>query len=186
MSEFLEHIEPKRIVLMLAAIVLLILAAEVMYLLWPQFKDFREINESHNLLMRAVSSSDGLEQQLTKTEAAVQSLSHQLHGDMAGLPAQQMESYIIGRLQKVSWETNVELVSVKPGDGQTVQMFQESLFEVELNAGYFDFFKWLQTIGRDLGFIVIKKYGIQPLGSELSDPDLKIALTMVSYRVVKQ
>ncbi|RDH89958.1 MAG: hypothetical protein DIZ77_12150 [endosymbiont of Seepiophila jonesi] len=76
MSEFLEHIEPKRIVLMLAAIVLLIFAAEVMYLLWPQFKDFREINESHNLLKRAVSSSDGLEQQLTKTEAAVQSLSH--------------------------------------------------------------------------------------------------------------
>ncbi|RDH89957.1 MAG: hypothetical protein DIZ77_12145 [endosymbiont of Seepiophila jonesi] len=93
---------------------------------------------------------------------------------MAGLPAQQMESYIIGRLQKVSWETNVELVSVKPGDGQTVQMFQESLFEVELNAGYFDFFKWLQTIGRDLGFIVIKKYGIQPLGSELNGTYFRI------------
>ncbi|MCU7886113.1 MAG: hypothetical protein KZQ82_18130, partial [Candidatus Thiodiazotropha sp. (ex Lucinoma annulata)] len=112
-------------------------------------------------------------------------LAHQLHGDMAGLPAKQMESYIIGRLQKVSWETDVELISVKPGDGQRVQMFQESLFEVEIHAKYFNFFNWLQTIGRELGFIVVKKYEINTINKELSNPELKIVLTMVSYRVVE-
>ena len=63
-------------------------------------------------------------------------------------------------------------------------MFQESLFEVELHAGYFDFFNWLQTIGQELGFIVVKKYDIQPQDNDLSDPKLKIVLTMVSYRMV--
>ncbi|MDX2505990.1 MAG: hypothetical protein QNL62_16150 [Gammaproteobacteria bacterium] len=186
MVDFLEQTDLRTVRLILAVVVLLLITLQVLYLLWPQIKQFNKSNDSYQLLQRAVSSSEGLEQQLAKTGADVQSLGHQLHGDMADLPAQQMESYIIGRLQKVSWETNVELVSVKPGDGKKVQIFQESLFDVKLNASYFDFFRWLQNIGRDLGSIVIKKYDIQPLGADLFDPELKINLTMVSYRVVKE
>ncbi len=149
-----------------------------------QIKDFNAVDKSHSVLQDVVNSSEGLDEQLGKADSEVQTLARQLHGDMAGLPAKQMESYIIGRLQKVSWDTGVELISVKPGDGQKVQMFQESLFEVELHAGYFDFFNWLQTIGQELGFIVVKKYDIQPQDNDLSDPKLKIVLTMVSYRMV--
>lgn len=185
MASFLQQAQPRHVRLMVAAALLLIITAQVMYLLWPQFKAYKKVNNSLVLLQRAVSSSEGLEQQLSTARMDVEALRHELHGDMAGLPVKQMESYIIGRLQKVSWETNVELISVKPGNGRTVQMFQESLFDVELNASYFDFFRWLQSIGRDLGFIVIKKYAIQPMGSKSNDPELKITLTMVSYRVVK-
>ena len=186
MASFLANTELKTLRPLLLVVVLLLITAQVMYLLWPQIKLFNKTSSSYELLQRAVSSNDGLQQQLLNTGADVQSLEHQLLGDMAGLPVKQMESYIIGRLQKVSWETNVELISVKPGAGKKVQIFQESLFDVELNAGYFDFFWWLQNIGRDLGFIVIKKYAIQPMDSVLSDPRLKITLTMVSYRVVKE
>ena len=186
MTDFFARADLKTLRLMLAVIVLLLITLQVLYLLWPQIKQFNKSNNSFQLLQRAVSSSEGLEQQLVKTGADVQSLGHRLHGDMADLPAKQMQSYIIGRLQKVSWETNVELISVKPGDGKKVQIFQESLFDVKLNASYFDLFRWLQNIGRDLVSIVIKKYDIQPMGSALFDPALKITLTMVSYRVVKE
>ncbi|MCU7839242.1 MAG: type 4a pilus biogenesis protein PilO [Candidatus Thiodiazotropha sp. (ex Troendleina suluensis)] len=185
MQEFLENAEPRVVRLILGSFVLLISAALVSYLLVPQIKAFNLVNKSHNVLLDVVNSSDGLDQQLTNATAEVEMLAHQLHGDMAGLPAKQMESYIIGRLQKVSWETDVELISVKPGDGQRVQMFQESLFEVEIHAKYFNFFNWLQTIGRELGFIVVKKYEINTINKELSNPELKIVLTMVSYRVVE-
>ena len=186
MAGFLEQVELRTLRPMLIAVVLLLVTVQVMYLLWPQIKRFNVTNDNYELLERAISSSDDLQQNLASTESDVQSLEHRLHGDMAGLPVRQMESYIIGRLQKVSWATNVELVSVKPGAGKKVQIFQESLFDVELNARYLDFFGWLQNIGRELGFIVIKKYTIEPKSSVLFDPVLKITLTMVSYRVVNE
>lgn len=185
MQDFIESAEPRIVAMLLGAVILLLGAIQVTYLLWPQLKAFNAVNESHRVLQSVVNSSEGLDQQLAKAQSEVQGLAKQLHGDMAGLPAQQMESYIIGRLQKVSWETGVELISVKPGDGQRVQMFQESLFEVEIHAAYFDFFTWLRTIGEELGFIVVKKYEIRPQGGEVSDPKLKIVLTMVSYRMVQ-
>ncbi|MEN8177444.1 MAG: type 4a pilus biogenesis protein PilO [Pseudomonadota bacterium] len=185
MQDFFESAEPRIVAMMLGAVVLLIGVVQITYLLWPQLKAFNAVTESHSVLQGVVNSSEGLDQQLGKAQSEVQSLARQLHGDMADLPAKQMESYIIGRLQKVSWDTGVELIRVKPGDGQKVQMFQESLFEVEIHAAYFDFFTWLRTIGEELGFIVIKKYEIQPQGRGLSDPKLKIVLTMVSYRMVQ-
>ena len=183
MNDFLQRTEPRSIGMILSGLLLLIITAQLMYLLWPQIKAYNKVSSSHQLLQTAVSSNEGLELQLANARTDVESLGNQLHGDMAGLPAKQMEAYIIGRLQKVSWETDVELISVKPGDGKRVQMFQESLFDVELKAGYLDFFQWLNSIARDLGFIVIKKYAIQPTGSSLQDPDLNITLTMVSFRV---
>ena len=115
----------------------------------------------------------------------VDRLSRELHGDAAELPARQMESYIIGRLQAVSWNTDVDLISVKPGLGQQVQMFQERLFEVQLHAKYRDFVSWLQRIGDELGFIVVKRYHLAPMAQTQSDTKLNIRLTMVAYRMVE-
>jgi hypothetical protein len=185
MKDFLQTSEPRTLGMMLVAVVLLASAVLITYLLWPQIKAFNAINDSQNIMLNTVNSSEGLEQQIMKVKAEVDSLMHQLHGDMARLPDKQLESYIIGRLQKISWETDVELISVMPDVGQRVQMFRESLFEVEINAGYFDFFRWLQAIGNELGFIVVKKYEIHLMDKELHDPKLKIVLTMVSYRRVE-
>jgi hypothetical protein len=186
MNDFLETSEPRTVAMMLAAVVLLASAVLITYILWPQIKAFSSVNGSHNLMLSTVNGSDDLEHQIAKVKTEVDSMAHQLHGDMAKLPAKQLESYIIGRLQKISWETDVELISVKPDVGQRVQMFQESLFDVEINAGYFDFFNWLQAISRELGFIVVKKYEINVQDKALQNPKLKITLTMVSYRRVQE
>jgi Tfp pilus assembly protein PilO len=185
MQRFLETAQPRVVALILAAILLLTIVLQASYLLWPQLRRFQTISESHNVLREAVTGSEDLNLQLTSARAELARLGRQLHGDMAGLPVNQVESYIIGRLQKVSWDTGVELISVRPGRGQQVQMFQENLFEVEIVAGYFDFFTWLQTIGHELGFIVVQQYEIRPMGKELAQPKLKINLTMVSYQMVQ-
>ena len=184
MQDYLENGEPRMVSMLLIGIIVLAIALQAAYLLWPQIKAYRNVSTSRAVLANAVNSSDGLEQQLKQTQDEVDALARRLHGDMAGLPAKQMESYIIGRLQKVSWDTDVELVSVKPGDGTKVQMFRESLFQVKVRARYSDFISWLREIQRQLGFIVVKKFDITPQGRDLSDPKLGIALTMVSYRMV--
>jgi Tfp pilus assembly protein PilO len=184
MRDFIENAQPRVVAMMLIGILLLVATVEVMYLLWPQFKHYRELNASHQVLQQAVADNDSLARQLQKIDNDVKGLSRELHGDMAQLPVKQMESFVIGRLQKVSWATDVELVSVQPGSGKKVQNFQERLFEVKLSAHYHDFFEWLQIVNHELGYIVVKKFEIVPLGSdETENPELNLLLTLVSYRM---
>ena len=187
MQDFIENAEPRIVAMMLIGLVLLVTLVEVTYLLWPQVRNFRDLHASHQLLEQAATSADSLSNQLQKIDAEVQDLSRQLHGDMARLPEKQMESFVIGRLQKVSWATEVELLSVQPGSGKQVQNFRESLFEVKLNARYHDFFEWLQTVNDELGYIVVKKFEIQPDQRDVLDnPELSLILTLVSYRMVQE
>jgi len=184
-QDFLENTQPRSFAMMLIAIVLLTVALPTTYLLWPEIKAFRTFHAEHELLDQAVINSDSLGKQLSQTEAKVMKLSRQLHGDMAQLPVKQMESFIIGRLQKVSWDTQIELVGVQPGEGKQVQNFRETLFEVKLMAGFHNFFRWLQMVNDELGYIVVNKFEISPRRSEsVKNPKLEINLTLVSYRMV--
>lgn len=184
MQDFFENAQPRMMAILLISVVLLVVAGETVYLLWPPMKNFMDLRASHAVLEQAASNSDSLGKQLEKINAEVSSLSRQLHGDMAQLPEKEMESFVIGRLQKVSWATDVELISVKPGRGGQVQNFRESLFEVKVIAGYHDFFEWLQVINRELGYIVVKKFEINPEDREtLENPRLAFLLTLISYRM---
>lgn len=185
MQDFLENVQPRTFAMMLIAIVLLVAALPVTYLLLPQLKLYKLYSEEQALLDQAIINSDSLSKQLANIDAEVKSLSRQLHGDMAQLPVKEMESFIIGRLQKVSWETQIELMAVQPGEGQQVQNFRETLFEVKLVAGYHNFFKWLQVVNDELGYIVVNKFEISPSRNEsVTNPKLDISLTLVSYRMV--
>jgi Tfp pilus assembly protein PilO len=187
MPDFFENAQPRVVAMTLIGIVALIAVVEITYLLWPQVKNYRNLQASHQVLERALSNKDSLSQQLQIIDAEVKDLSRQLHGDMAQLPVKQMESFVIGRLQKVSWATDVELVSVQPGSGKRVQNFQERLFEVKLSARYHDFFEWLQIVNHELGYIVVKKFEINPDDRDVTDnPQLSLVLTLVSYRMEQE
>jgi len=184
MQDFFDNAEPRVVAMSLIAIVLLVVVIEFTYLLWPQIKNYRNLQTSHSVLEQAVINSDNLNNQLDRTKAEVRELSRELHGDMAQLPEKQMESFVIGRLQKVSWATDVELVSVQPGNGKQVQNLRESLYEVKLAAGYHDFFEWLQIVNHELGYIVIENFDISPNDrNALKNPKLSLLLTLVSYRM---
>jgi Tfp pilus assembly protein PilO len=72
---------------------------------------------------------------------------------------------------------------VQPGSGGEVQNFREQLFEVRLNAHYHDFFKWLQIVNDELGYIVVRNFEIKPSEQTLENPRLNLSLTLVSYRI---
>lgn len=184
MQDFFENSQPRVVAMMLIGIVLLVTIVESTYLLWPQIKSYRDLHASHRVLKQAVGSNASLSDQLQRIDSEVRELSRELHGDMAQLPVKQMESFVIGRLQKVSWATDVELVSVEPGSGKQVQNFRERLFEVKLSARYHDFFEWLQIVNHELGYIVVKKFEIRPDDRDATEnPELSLALTLVSYRM---
>jgi len=186
MESLLEKTDARTLMLGIGGGALLLVTALVMYVLWPQIQAYREASASQQILLQAAPGDGGLTEQLEQVREEVSALSRKLHGDMAGLPAKQMEAFIIGRLQAISWDNGVRLVSVKPGVGEKIQDFQERLFDIQLQARYGDFYRWLNAIGNDLGFIVVKKYHINPREQKDKNPELDIRLTIVSYHMVKE
>ena len=137
------------------------------------------------MLEEAAQDGAELEQHLQEQHVRIQELQYLLHGDMANLPVRQIEAYIIGRLQRVSWNNDVELVSVEPSMGERVQIFQEMLFNVQLVGHYDDLYRWLWEARNDLGYVVVKEYGLTRQDNDDEEPLLVADLSLASYRAVE-
>ncbi len=193
MLGYLERLDNRTFLILLGGTLVLIVSALVSYVIWPQLKDYRAEWNTRDMLKEVSSNGEMLERELAQLKQEVDALRHKVHGDLASLPVKQMEAYIIGRLQEMSWRHNVELSGIKPGAGQTVKIFKEILFEVEVVGDYFNLIEWLRELGRELGFVVVKEYEMKPISyvSRVDDPGadeprISLSLTIVSYRVSLQ
>ncbi len=101
---------------------------------------------------------------------------------MANLPLKQVESYVIGKLQKISWRNDVDLVSVRPATGERVQIFDEVLFNIELIGEYDDIYRWLWDAKNELGFVVVKEYAMRRRDNIDDNPRLLTTVSLASYR----
>ena len=183
MQELLDRLDVRQRAMLAGGLVVLLIAALFSYVVLPRIKVYQQSAESRNLLQDVAVQGQAVSQQLTALAAVVQALERELHGDAANLPVEQLESFVIGRLQVISWRNDVELISIEPSAGETIQSFRESLFRVELSGSYFDLYAWLRELNDELGFVVIKEYEMRPIENVAEDPDLLVNLSIASYRL---
>ncbi len=184
MNELLNKLSDRHLLLALNGAVVLLAVACFMYLVLPMVKANGQQQKLLGSLQHVEVSGQGLATQLTEVRQRVSDLERELHGDMINLPAKEMEAYIIGRLQTISWRNEIQLVAVEPLSGGNFDPFQEILFKIELTGDYHDLYQWLTDAGRELGFVVVKEYAMQPLQTDENIPNLSATLTMASYRAV--
>ncbi len=185
MQDALKKLNLRELRLLLLGASAVVCAALVVVMLVPKAKALQAANTAVAVLEAASADGAELERQLQERYASIEALKYQLHGDMANLPVRQVESYIIGRLQRVSWNNDVDLVSVQPATGDRVQIFQEMLFRVQLTGRYRDLYRWLWETRRDLGFVVVKELGLKRRDNDDSEPLLMADLSLASYRAVE-
>ncbi|NNF67714.1 MAG: hypothetical protein HKM98_09425 [Gammaproteobacteria bacterium] len=181
--ERLSALDPRQRKLAAIGLVFIVSAVLSIYLVLPQVKSYLAKSASRQALLGIATSGAALPQEIAARTEAITRLSQRLHGDSANLPLRQMESFLIGRLQKISWDHDIELLSVRPGSGENVDDFQEILFSVELEGGYSSLYRWLWAVRQELGFVVIKDYSLDRVGEETRDPALRAKLTIASYRM---
>ncbi len=181
--DFLDQLDERQKRLLMLGTLLLLVTVLFVYVLLPQMKAYKTALDARAVLVGAAREGREVSAQLESLRTEVAALQKRLHGDMVNLPPEEMESYIIGRLQDVSWRNSVELVSVKPDSGERVQIFKESLFKVELAGDYFDLYAWLGDVAEELGFVVVKEYEMKPQQNIPDNPLLRATLTLASYRV---
>lgn len=185
MQELLAKIGLRELRLLLLGLGAVITVATVVSVVVPKTKALRTANSEVSVLEKAAQDSAELDRYLQEQHATIEELKFRLYGDMANLPIRQVEAYIIGRLQRISWNNNVELVSVQPVTGDRVQIFQEMLFNVELKGQYDDLYRWLWEARDDLGYVVVKEYGLKRYDDEDEFPQLLANLSLASYRAIE-
>ena len=174
----------KTLLIMMVGSILLLVSASSAYGIWPQIKDVRSGVTTRNELKELVSNKDELAEQQQKLAREVEEIKHNLKGDMANLPEKKIESFIIGELHNISWNHDINLIGVKPAQGNQIQMFQEILFNVQLTGEYFDLYKWLHDLRDQLGFIVIKSLELNATKNDNNNSTLLMNLTIASYKSV--
>ncbi|MGI9234051.1 MAG: hypothetical protein ACR2RD_10510 [Woeseiaceae bacterium] len=182
MLDELQNIGPRERRLALLGIGLVATAIAVSLALLPGVKTYLSAAKAVAVLEDANDNAEDLDQQLEERYANIEELKFRLHGDMANLPLKQVESYVIGKLQKISWRNDVDLVSVEPAAGQQVQTFNEVLFNIELIGEYDNIYRWLWDAKNELGFVVVKEYGMRRRGDDDDNPRLLTTVSLASYR----
>ena len=160
-----------------------VLAGALLFVLQPQYAAFRQAVESRTVLREATTREGDIGAKLTELEGEVTALRRQLHGDMGNLPAKQLEAFVVGRLQTISWRTEMELVGIEPLAGEEAEAYRETLFRIDLVGRYFDLVAWLENLNAELGFVVIKSFELSRIDDADDDPRLRSSITIASYRV---
>lgn len=185
MNGILAKISPRELRLLLIGTGCIVTAVVAVAFVMPEWKALRAVNETLAVLEDAAVDRDQLDERLDERRAMIDEMRYRLHGDMANLPARQVEAFIIGRLQKLSWSNDVQLVSVEPMAGERVDVFQETLFNVRLVGRYLDLYRWLWEARSELGFVVVKQFDLSRTSDDDTDPLLVANLSLASYRPVE-
>lgn len=178
----LEKLGTREFRLLLLGLGLVVTSVAIATALVPGVKAYWLAANAVAVLEDANANATDLDKQLQERHASIEELKFRLHGDMANLPLKQVESYVIGRLQKISWRNEVDLISVKPASGQQVQIFSEMLFNIELVGEYDNIYHWLWDAKNELGFVVVKEYGMKRRDNSDDNPRLLTTVSLASYR----
>lgn len=160
MDRFIQSTEPRMIAILLAAILALTLLASYLYLFKQPMSTLAQKQQTLTLLKAEVERDMPLGQQIEELEKQVTDIKKLINASGQKLPQNQMIAYVIGQLDVIAANHQVQLVSVNPGTASKMFMFEELPFNIEIKGSYFDLYNWLKEVEVKLGPMVIKSFSL--------------------------
>ena len=128
MNRLLTNMEPRTIALLMVSTAILVAAALGRYVIWPEVQSYNKSRIELASLVSVASQQTSLSMQIEILESKLSTLKNKLQGGMVDLPDNQMESFVIGQLQGISWRNKIELMGVRPGKGSIIQALERGGF----------------------------------------------------------
>lgn len=169
-----------RLIIILVCFVIVI--ALLLYMVKPQYLNYKNKNEAYEMLNNQIHNQGQLQQSIDQTHERISELTLQLHGEAGNMPVNEVEAYLVGRLQELAWDAGIELLGVRPGYAKRVMSFEEISFELEVEGEYSNIYNWLAEIGDVLGFMLVTKYKMSLAGRSSDQKKINMHVTIVFYR----
>ena len=186
MREALKRLPARSLLILGWSIVGLTLLAGVLYGILPAWRAHQKIAALQDTLSAYALGDMDLADVIAARTQENEDLQQQLLGDIGRMPAKQLQSYVIGKLQTISWQTRMEMQSVKPATEDKLDNLNALPFEIELVGDYFDWFSWLNEMREKLGFITVEAYDIKTLSLTDASPKLSFTLRIAAYRAARE
>ena len=180
--ENLITVEPRSLGLILLLISLVVVTAMALYLIKPQYQRFNENSNSFAMLNGQIDDKAQLQHAIDSERNKIKEMQLKLHGEAGDMPVNEMEAYLVGRLQGLAWAAGIELAGVRPGQAKRIMEFEEISFKVDVTGEYRDLYDWLNRIGDSLGFMLVSNYDISMAAKKGNETPLKMNVTIVFYR----
>jgi len=181
-DQLLNKFDPRQLNLLMMGVLLLTCGALGSYVVWPKVEVYRNLANTLEVVQSVVTHGNTIDHEVVALQQEVESLNHSLHGDVVNMSSNQLEAFIIGRMQNISWRHSVELRGVTPATGNQMRIFEEVLFNLEVAGDYFDLFSWLNAVRHELGMLVIKQFNITSTEGNSREPLLSARFTIAFYR----
>ena len=178
----LADVEPGSLRLIVSVISVLVATFMALYVIKPQYISFNDKSVSFEMLQSQIDDQAQLQQVIDQERRKIKDLQVQLHGEAGDMPVNEMEAYLVGRLQGLAWDAGIELAGVRPGQAKRIMGFEEISFKVDVNGEYKNLHEWLNRIGEKLGFMLVSNYEISLAGRQSEQTKLIMHVTMVFYR----
>ena len=180
-EQALRDVPPRTLFGAMAAVAGLTLLAGHLYVVKPSLARLHALESggSQATVETLRAETAQMELSIAATQQQLGDLQGRLYGGPSDLPPEKMESYIVDRLDHISARHAVELVSVKPGHAQRVLMFDELLYEVEVEGEFFALTSWLWDLEEELRPLVVNGFDLRPLAQ---GPWVGMRLRLASYR----
>lgn len=183
----LRDVEPRSLKFILLATGLLVAVAISLYMVKPKYLSYQDKSMSFNMLQSQIDDQAQLQDFIEAERQKIKTLQLQLHGEAGDLPVNEIEAYLVGRLQGLAWDAGIELSGVRPGEAKRIMEFEEISFNVDVSGEYRNLYEWLSKIGDSLGFMLVSNYEIRLAGRQAArageQTNLMMQVTIVFYRV---
>jgi Tfp pilus assembly protein PilO len=178
----LQNLPTRTLWLIAGSLVCLTLLAAYLYLFKRPAAEYRNLSQEYQELAAELgvnSPKTGIIEQLQRE---LDRLNVALHGARNSMTIKQFQAHMVGRLDEMAMHRQIQLVGVRPGAGQSVLMFEELPFDIEVRGDYLRVYDWMQDVVQALKPITVKQFEVQP---DANFEDVQMKMTVVSYRVAE-
>ncbi len=175
----LARIEPRVLLLLLGSLLAIVLLQGWLLQRAP-LADYRRLQGERTALVQPQSEPSRLQAKIGLIEGELAALTHQLGGESAHQPVDQMVVGIIDRLDRIAARRGVRLDSVRPGTTRRVLMFDEVSADIKVTGKYQALFEWLSDAEMELGPLAVTQFSMKL--TDVTAGTLSMDLKLAAYR----
>jgi hypothetical protein len=178
-TPWLKSIDPRRVPLFAAAVLVLAAAALALYVVLPQEKARRAALAEKAALAPSTATAAALKAERAALEETVRGLVAASTPE-SRLSRRALEAATIEDLQDIARRHGVELVALAPRAGAEIGNLEETTYEVELVGAYADTVKLLRDLREELEPLVVRELTLTP-HDEAADPAVQARLVAATF-----
>lgn len=183
--QYVDRIDSRRMPLFAGASILLVVTALLIGLILPQYKAQRAASRELWNLQQAARAAPSVAAGQARLQADVERLELEMQNDIDGMPEQALAAFVTGRLQEISWRSEIELIAIQSSPGARIGGVQETLFQLEVAGDYADLHDWLRNVRVELAVVTVRQLSLVPLESQRPEPRLQAGLILAAWSSVE-